>query len=68
MHPMLLQPAAPFITFVKFMDVFNEEWLEDCESDEDGTQLTLTSRSTSTCPDSEEVCEVLFSYFMQNPL
>ena len=49
-------------------DVFDEEWLEDCESDEDGTQPTVTSTSTSTCPDSEEVCEALPSYFVQNPL
>ena len=51
-------------------DVFDEEWLEDCESDEDGTQPTATtcSTSTSTCPDSEEVREVLVNYFVQNPL
>ena len=49
--------------------VFNEEWLENCETDEDGTQpTTTTNTSTSSSPDGDEIREVLMSYFMQNPL
>ena len=44
-------------------DVFNEEWLEDCECEEDATQPNATSTSTTTSPDSEEVRELLISYF-----
>ena len=51
-------------------DEFNDEWMQECESNaEDGTQPNSSNvTSTSSCPDGEEIREILINYFEQNPL
>ena len=51
-------------------DEFNDEWMQECESNaEAGTQPNSSNvTSTSSCPDGEEIREILINYFEQNPL
>ena len=51
-------------------DEFNDELMQECESNaEDGTQPNSSNvTSTSSCPDGEEIREILINYFEQNPL
>ena len=49
-------------------DVFNDEWLEDIETEDSTEEGQQTTAATTSSEDGNEIRDALIHYFVHNPL